>query len=203
MRECPTECSALGDSHTVGLTENLRLICVNMHEWALRILPERVRVMHAMFRHRNQRRRWAASVAFVWLVALGIGLANACLSSGAGTPVGISLEGSAAESAQHQKAAAQKEWQGHAGASDHRFDDTGGHDSSPEKVNCNDFCDRASISVLRFEPSPDDCQGCAVFPAAVVLLMPATPAQRVATWAPEHMGVAAPPIFIAYLRLAL
>lgn len=160
-------------------------------------------LIHPMFRHRNQLRRWAARLLFVWLVAFGTGLANACLSSGAVTLDATSSEGSAAESAPHQESAVEKGGHDHAGTTAHERDGTPGHHSAPAKANCIEFCNRASIPVPTFKSSLDDCQGYAVLQLAVVPLMPATPAQPAAMRVPHLIGFAAPPIPIAYLRLTL
>lgn len=156
-----------------------------------------------MFRHRNERHRWAARMLFVWLVAVGSGQANACLTSADVMPVGTSIESSAAESAPHQAATARMGGHDHAATTSHQRGGTTGHDSSPAKVNCDDFFSKASISMPASKSSLDDCRGNAVLPAAVVLLVPARPAQPAATWTPHPIAVAAQSIPIAYLRLAL
>ncbi len=73
----------------------------------------------------------------------------------------------------------------------------------PGNPNCQDFCDKASVSI----PSPrvmlDDVQGHALIAVAFVSLVPAPSFAPVRVWLPRRDGVRAPPIQIAFLRLTL
>lgn len=156
-----------------------------------------------MFCHRQQLRRWAGLWLFLWLFSVGSSVANACLSSDAVTPVRTLIEGSAVKSTPDQEVPAQQGGHDHAGSAAHQHDGVPDHHSSPAKANCKDFCDRASVSVPTFKSSLDDLQGHVALPPAVVLVMPATPAQPAPMWVLHPIDVPTPPIPIAYLRLAL
>jgi hypothetical protein len=136
-----------------------------------------------MFRHRTQLRRIAAQVLLLWLFGIGAGLANACFAAGAAEPLGHCDAMRAAEAVHHQG--------------------TSGHDGAPAKTNCQDFCEKSTISIPPLKLALDHADAGAIsFPTVAVLLIPAAsePAER---WVPRPDGGLAPPITIAFLRLAL
>lgn len=139
-----------------------------------------------MFRHRQPLRRWAALLLLLWLFGVGAGVANACLAP--------SLVPSSGPAAGHDHAGA-----GH--ASGHESGDHG--PVSPAEANCQDFCDKSTVSVTPLKSAVGEVDAHALPPqvAATVLQVPAAPAAL--PWVPRRDGGLAPPIPIAFLRLAL
>ena len=130
-----------------------------------------------MFRHRRQLRHWAARMLLLWLFGLGAGVANGCLASRGDVP----CEG-------HRQAE-------HSIAVD--------HPQAPAKTNCQDFCEKSSISVPSLKTALDDAGGPALRPRpiAVARLSIAPTVDR--SWGPRRDGARPPPIAIAFLRLTL
>lgn len=160
-----------------------------------------------MFRHRQSLRRWAALLLLLWLFGVGAGVANACLApslvqsggpaAGQGLTPGASPQGLSSP-AGHDHAGA-----GHEGghASGHEGGDHG--PVSPAKANCQDFCDKSTVSVTPLKTAVGEVDAHALPPqvAATVLQVPAVRAAL--PWVPRRDGGLAPPIPIAFLRLAL
>jgi hypothetical protein len=138
-----------------------------------------------MFRHRHQLRRWAAQVLLLWLFGIGAGFANACMASG----VQASDEFSSGVHAGHAMHAAH-----HPGAA---------HDAAPAKANCQDFCAKTAISIPPLKSALDHAHADALPPPAVAWLFSRALAQPHVSWLPRQDGGLAPPIPIAFLRLAL
>jgi len=141
-----------------------------------------------MFRHRQPLRRWATLVLLLWLFGVGAGVAHACLAPSLVAPG----EGSEATPAQvaavdgcHGSA------QGHA------------DDGVPGKTNCQDFCDKASVSIPPLKAALDDVLGAALLFPSVAAVVPVSAFAPVQAGVPRRDGVWAPPIHIALLRLAL
>lgn len=153
-----------------------------------------------MFRHRNQLRRWAARVLFLWLIAVGTGVANACLSLPGTVPGGITQE--------HEPASHQVEV-GFEAAREHTaspvLHEHGSQDSpdSLAKANCQDFCDRASTTLPLSKSVQDDVQGQAAVPSAAMATLPEPAVVGTPVWMPRPSVAPPPPILIAFLRLAL
>lgn len=130
-----------------------------------------------MFSHRRQLRRWAARLLLVWLFGVATGVANACamgFSPGA-------------------EAVAQT-------ASSHHHD---GDEGDQAKGNCQDFCQKASVTVPSAQSAPDKVTLAALPLFASIAPAPVLP-QISAFWPampPDRQG--APPISILFLRLAL
>lgn len=139
-----------------------------------------------MFGHRQQLRLWAARVLLAWVFAMGAGVANACLSTGATQHDALPTAQAAEAAAAHQ-------------------DGSDAHHGAPEKSNCADFCDKASASIPTLKPAPDDVQ--AQPPVCLVggTALPVPVLEPVQDSVPRREGVRAPPIPIpiAFLRLAL
>lgn len=162
-------------------------------------------IHHAVFFTRRQLHHWAARVLFLWLFGVFVGVANACV-----TPLATPEAREEAVVASAMEAAAAHADHGHgamahhadAGAANHDSGDGSGHGASP-KSNCSDFCDKASSSIRSLKYTGDDFQAQALqLPAvAAVLTLPAY--ESVQPWVPRRDGVRAPPIPIAFLRLAL
>jgi len=70
-------------------------------------------------------------------------------------------------------------------------------------LNCQDFCDKATVSIPQQKSALDDVHGDALPPrtASAVLAVPDLP--MVQPWVPRRDGVWSPPIAITFLRLAL
>jgi hypothetical protein len=133
-----------------------------------------------MFRHRSQLRRWAAQVLLLWLFGIGAGLANACFAAGAAEPQGHCESTQAAQGVQHSE-----------------------HESAPAKTNCQDFCEKSTISIPPLKLALDHADAGAVpFPTVAVLFIAAA-SEAAEHWVPRPDGGLAPPITIAFLRLAL
>jgi hypothetical protein len=141
-----------------------------------------------MFRHRRQLRRWAAFVLLLWSFGVGVGVANACLAAHS-TPAAGLATGLAAHC--------------HGASQGHQHLASMDPPAQSGNPNCQDFCDKASVSIPSPRVALDDAQGHAFFPATVVSLVPAPTFAPVRLWMPRRDGVRAPPIQIAYLRLTL
>lgn len=129
-----------------------------------------------MLRNPQRLRHWAALLLFVWLFGVGSGVANACLLPRAQLHSTVL--------APHRHA-----------ASDHQ--------DSMAKANCQDFCDKTTASMPAPKPSLDDVQSHAAVSTAMATAAPAPAFVPAQTWMPVGHGALAPPIRIAYLRLAL
>lgn len=156
-----------------------------------------------MFRRRQSLRRWAALLLLLWLFGVGAGVANACLAPSlvqpGGGAAGHGLTADAAAQALSSPAGHDHAGAGH--ASEHESGDHG--PVSPAKANCQDFCDKSTVSVTPLKSAVGEVDAHALPPqlAATVLQVPAVRAAL--PWVPRRDGVLAPPIPIAFLRLAL
>lgn len=152
-----------------------------------------------MFRHRQQLRRWAARLLFLWLFGVGLGIANACLvvpgmvmsapshawrvtDSMASQAHGVE-HGMFGWAADDQNASAEPDSQG-----------------QPDCVDC---CDKASASTPLLKSALDGLQGHAAVAPAMATALPMLAFEPLQPWMPRRDGVLAPPIPIAFLRLAL
>lgn len=139
----------------------------------------------------------------LWLFGVGIGVANACLMSNR-----VDRAEQASAAAMDMAAA-----HDHGVASDgalHRMSgrslaDDGAlkHPSSQGKSDCQEFCDKASVSIPPLKSALDLAQGHAALPAALAIALPVPVRLPDQVWVPRRDGVRAPPIPIAFLRLAL
>lgn len=149
-----------------------------------------------MLLHRQTLRRWAASLALLWLLGVGVGVANACVFT--------ERAGSHAEAVQVHGV-----FDGAAQASAPGVDD-GGHalaasDDEPgcqPRVHCVDYCAKTSVAMVPLKLAPGDFP-CAVLPAETAQVVPAPEWQPVLLSVERWCGVRAAPIRIALLRLAL
>ena len=155
-----------------------------------------------MFCYRRQLRRWAARVLLLWLFGIGAGFANACLAANMAELGGQgSLHAVAAHPTNEEAAAApgdtrhaSQEAQHHGGM---------GHDEAPGKTNCQDFCDKSTISIPSLKLALDHADADALPPPVVAILCAVPASEPVQWWVPRRDGGLAPPITIAFLRLAL
>ena len=154
-----------------------------------------------MFRDRKQLRRWAARALLLWLFGIATGIAHACL-----TPSPIELGGWQSEPAVEVEAGHGKAAQAsghHQGASPTQHEGVLGHEGSPVKSNCQDFCEKAAVSIPPLKSALDKVQGHALPPVAVAIVCLVPASEPVQLSAPCWDGGPAPPIRLAFLRLAL
>ena len=156
-----------------------------------------------MFLYRRQLRLWAARVLLMWLFGLGMGVANACLTTGQAEPVTatasrlVAVAEALGDLALHDHAAADGGFLPSHGA------DAPAHHGSLAKTNCQDFCSKAPISVPPLKSVLDDVQSHAVIATAAVTVVPMPALAPVQLWLPRRDGVRDLPMPIAFLRLAL
>jgi hypothetical protein len=148
-----------------------------------------------MFRHRHQLRRWAARVLVLWLFGLGSGIASACLAGGLSDAAPVAAEHATDAHALHHDAAAH--------GSSHHGDEADPHVITG-KTNCQDFCDKATVSIPLLKSALDAAQAHALMTTVVTttaLPVPALPPAKLQ--GPRRDGVRPLPIPIAFLRLTL
>lgn len=152
-----------------------------------------------MFRHRQQLRRWAARLLFLWLFGVGIGIANACL-------VVPGMVMSAPSHAWRVADAMAPQAQGHErGMPGQAADDQSAlaEPDSQDQPNCVDCCDKASASTPLLKSALDGLQSHVAVPPAMATALPMPAFAPLQLWVPRRDGVPAPAIPIAFLRLAL
>ncbi len=121
---------------------------------------------------------------FVWVFGIGAGLANACLTTLPTEQAGGHPPHASEVAASHHDEA----------------DEAPGSAANP---NCQVFCDRASLSIPTLKAALDDVQAHALVSQVVTTTLPVPVFEPVQLWVPRRDGVRAPPIPIAFLRLAL
>lgn len=121
---------------------------------------------------------------FVWVFGIGAGFANACLSTLPTEHANL-----------HPAHAAEV-----AGAHHDGDDDPHG---SPVNPNCQVFCDEASVSIPTLKAALDGVQAHALIHQMIVTTLQVPVFGPVQLRVPRWAGVRAPPIPIAFLRLAL
>jgi hypothetical protein len=154
-----------------------------------------------MFCHRNQIRRWAARVLLLWLLGLGIGVAHACLAPAAARSAGPQMASAVGQPSPSAPAVAAEASQFGAHHAQHEAGQA--RPSSVVKSNCQDFCDKARVTIPPLKATPGDMPGLALPPAAVAVVLPAPVFQPVRLAVPGREGVATLPIALAFVRLAL
>lgn len=157
----------------------------------------------SMFRHRQQLRRWAARVLLMWLFGVGAGVTNACITTGHVAPVVAVASHLVAVADAHHNVVSLDHVQADGAGLSSQIDDGPKHLGNLSKANCQDFCDKAKVSIPPLKSALDDDQSHAVIAmtAVTVLPMPAFAPEQLRV--PRRDGVRAPPILIAFLRLAL
>lgn len=154
-----------------------------------------------MFRYRHQLRRWAARVLLLWLLGVGVGVANACLApalAGSGAADMVSALGPASLSASALAAEASRHGVHHG-----LHDGATAQPASLAKSNCQDYCDKARVAIAPLKVAPGDIQGLALPPATVAVVLPAPDFEPGQLWVPRREGVATLPVALAFVRLAL
>jgi hypothetical protein len=139
-------------------------------------------------------RRWAAHAAFLWLFGLSMGVVNACLAHGGG-----GLQGPQATLGFHAADASAQHAPCHGGAGD-AAGDAGG---SSTKSNCQDFCEKAATASPAAKSGLDGGQPQMAPAVARSAIVPMPPRGTVPRWQARRPPVLAPPIRLAFLRLAL
>jgi len=158
--------------------------------------------LRAMFFYRRQLRRWAARMLLLWLFGVGAGFANACLAAGMADfgekPIGHAV---AMQAADEDVVATPSE----AHHASHAMQHHGGlgHDEAPGKTNCQDFCDKSTISIPPLKLALDHSDASALSLPSVTTLFVVPVSKPVEWWVPRRDGGLAPPLTIAFLRLAL
>ncbi len=155
-----------------------------------------------MLRNRQQLRRWAARTLFVWLFGIASGVVQACLTPSAMAPGGRAFTSPARDQLVHDSAAAASGGRHHA-PQPAPLEGVLGHEDSPGKSNCQDFCEKAAVAVTALKSPLDKVQGHALPAVEVAMTGLARVAEPVTP--PAHRGdrATAPPIRLAFLRLAL
>jgi hypothetical protein len=153
-----------------------------------------------MFRHPQQLRRWALRVLMVWLLGLGLGVANACLATQQFSRVGGALH-KEAEAQVADIAGAPAGCEHHSAA----VPDQALHDQSDfsPKSNCESFCERAGVTVPPQKSVLDNYQSPVLPPPTAALTVPTPVDVSADVGAPRRDGAMPLPIPIAFLRLAL
>jgi hypothetical protein len=153
-----------------------------------------------MFRHRRQRRFWAAQMLLVWLFGIVVGVANACVLPGPGIPVAGEARFLAGSVSHHCDVVAMDAGQADGAATGHDAD----YPVSSAKTNCQDVCEKSTISIPPQKLGLDGSPALPPLPAtfAVALTWPISPATQLCEQSRSDAGTATA-ITIAFLRLAL
>jgi hypothetical protein len=153
-----------------------------------------------MFRHRQQLRQWAARVLLLWLFGVGAGIANACITT---APAAAVTSHIAAVVDVDREAAIHDHAQPASFGLPGQSTDATTHLGNLSKANCQDFCDKATVSIPPLKSALDDIQSHSVIAmtAMPVLHIPALAPVKLRM--PRRDGVQALPISIAFMRLAL
>ena len=155
-----------------------------------------------MFCYRRQLRRWAARVLLLWLFGIGAGFTNACVAANMAELSGQGSMHAFAAHATNEEAVAAP---GDAHHASHGAQHHGGmgHDEAPGKTNCQDFCDKSTISIPPLKLALDHSDAGALPPPTVAIFCAVPVSELVQWWVPRRDGDLAPPITITFLRLAL
>ena len=161
-----------------------------------------------MFRHRQSLRRWAAQVLLLWLLGMGAAVATGCMASSRTDSAGHGAAQAHPLAAPHHAPAAADRthhhgWHEAQGMHAHLALDDGQDPGSAGKTNCQDFCDKASVSIPPLKSALDDVQVHALTQVASTVVMPLPAFLPVHAWVPRRDGARAPPLHVAGLRLAL
>ena len=153
----------------------------------------------AMFFSRQQLRRSAATMLLLWLFGVGSAVANNCLAAGT-----LKLDGARHESETPTLVAHDKAERSHgAAATGHALHDRGDTRHEPHAAaNCQDFCNKVSTSQTAPKWEGDDI-GMAAAPPPVAFVAAISFNERSQTWALRPSEEPAPPVRIAFARLAL
>lgn len=155
-----------------------------------------------MFRYRNQLRRWAALVLALLLFGVGAGIAHACLVASTAEP-GTAESGHAVATYPSAHETAQAPADAHHASAAIVHQGTPGDDPAPGKANCQDFCNKSTITIAPLKLALDHADAGALPPPAVTLSAAVAATQPLPCGVLRRDGGAALPITIAFVRLAL
>ena len=153
-----------------------------------------------MFRHRRQLHRCAVWVLLLWWFGIGAGFANACLAANMAhlsVPAAVQVVALQASDEPTAARAAQPGSQAqphHSGM---------GHHEVALKTNCQDFCDKSAFSMPPLKLALDHAAADAPLASTVAGACPVAGLAPISLWLPRRHAGRAPPIRIAFLRLAL
>lgn len=155
-----------------------------------------------MFFSRQHLRRSAAAMLLLWLFGVGSAVANNCLVGGTLHSDGGRHHTGLRSLAGHDEAA-----RSHGdSASAHALHDHGDARHAPAKspagANCKDFCDKVSTSQTAAKWEGDGLGMVGALPP-VAFAAQGSVGERSQTWAPRPSEGPAPPVRIAFARLAL
>ena len=154
----------------------------------------------AMFLYRQQLRQWAARVLLLWLFGIGAGVANACITT---APLAAAASQMMAVVDVHHDAVAHDQAQAASTGLPSQSTDAPAHLGNLSKANCQNFCDKATVSIPPLKSALDDIQSHPVIAMTAMTVLPMPAFAPVQLRVPRRDGVQAPPISIAFLRLAL
>ena len=152
-----------------------------------------------MFRHHRHLHRWACRMLVAWLFSVASGVANACLVADVATAVGGQRSETVVAAGVRTAPAGKLDHGTHVAPHERGQ----GHGTPAAKANCQDFCDKSGVSVPSVKTAADDAGGHALAFPAVLTVLPVPQAPPVRRVVPGPEGAHAPPITIAFLRLAL
>jgi hypothetical protein len=148
-------------------------------------------------------------VLLLWWFSVGASIANACLTTGSAAP-GAGLTGALVtalearhEAGSHADMGSHHPVQADGAAVPSHHAEGAVHQGSLAKTNCQDFCGKAKVSIPPLKSVLGDAQSDAVIAATAVTVLPMPALVPAPLWVPRRDGVQAPPIPIAFLRLAL
>ena len=141
-------------------------------------------------------RHTAVVVLLVWLMSLGLGIANACLVQ---PHHGQHETVSGSHSSVMPASAMERATSGKLDTTDSHVDE---NDPSPDKLACSNFCGAAQSTLLKGPMDGYAVQDIAPAPTPTWLLVPAVDqATPLATW--ERPSWSEPPVSIRYVRLTI
>jgi len=142
-------------------------------------------------------------VLVLWLFGLGASVANACLTTGQSEPVVATVSHLVAVVDAHHDVVTHDHAQADGAGMPSQTDDASMHLGNLSKANCQDFCEKATVSIPPLKLALDDVQFHAAITTTAMTVLPMPAFAPVRLWVPRRDGVQAPPIHIAFLRLAL
>lgn len=154
-----------------------------------------------MFWDRSQLRRWAARMLVLWVLGVVTGVAHACLAPNL---AGLSSRSTGVVAVDSKPGAVVPD-EVHHGSHQKQISLDGlfAHHDGAGKSSCQDFCEKSSISIPPLKTALDDLQGQALPPSASAMAVAPPAVLPDELLLPRRDGGLAPPITIAFLRLAL
>ncbi len=153
-----------------------------------------------MFGNSRQLRRWAARVLLLWLFGVASGIANACWIEGLVHSAG---QQSSALSHGDLHGEVAKECEMHAALHSGQDAADASHQARAAKLTCQTSCEMSSVSLSPAKPPMDHPPALALPSITYAAAAPTPGASSVHLLMPRRDGGVAPPVVIAFLRLAL